>query len=106
MRAGSSSGSAFLPRWRSRGSSKGGSGEGTAVAMATPARSHYNAGRVHLRVRLAQRGDDAFAPSVARAQIDEQHLVLAVMDDLAQLLPAPHQVGRRHLALEDRKLQM
>jgi hypothetical protein len=57
-------------------------------------------------VRAPERGDDAITASLHRAEIDEEHLILAVVDDLAEHMPAAHQIGWRELALEDRVLQM
>jgi hypothetical protein len=53
-----------------------------------------------------QRRDDPIAPSVGRSEIDEQHLVLLVMNDLRERVTTAHQIGRRELTLEDRVLEM
>ena len=42
----------------------------------------------------------------AGPEIHEQHLVLGMVDDRRQFRPAPRQVGRGKLALEDGVLQM
>jgi hypothetical protein len=42
---------------------------------------------------------------LGRSEVDEQHLILAVMNQLAQRVPAAGQVGRREPALEHRVLK-
>lgn len=61
---------------------------------------------VHRRVGAAQRGNHAIAASFDRAQIDEEHLVFAMVDDLAEQVPATREIGTRHLAFEHRVLQV
>src|SRR5439155_13687156 len=65
-----------------------------------------DAGAVDWRVRLPQRRDDPIAPALRRAQVDEQHLVLTVIDDRRQQVPAAGQIRSRQLALEHGVLQM
>jgi hypothetical protein len=46
------------------------------------------------------------AAAFGRPQIDEQHLVLLVMNDLAERVATWCQIRRRELTLEDRVLQV
>jgi molybdopterin-binding protein len=65
-----------------------------------------DAGAVHRGISLAERGDHAVTASLGRAEVNEQHLVFPVVDDLRQEVPAARQVRCRELALEDRVLQV
>ena len=67
---------------------------------------HHNARAIDERVRQAQRGDETLAAPFDRAKIDELHLILAVVDDLAQRVAAADEVSGRELAFEDRVLQV
>ena len=69
-------------------------------------RLHDNAGRADRRIGLPERGNHAFAAALGRAEVDEQHLVFVVLDDLRERVAATSQVNRGELALEDRVLQM
>ena len=66
----------------------------------------HDARRVDGRVRFSQSRDHPVAASLRRTEIDEQHLVFSMVDDLCQLPSAPRQVAARQLALEDRILEM
>lgn len=68
--------------------------------------SHNDARRIHCRVRLAQRRDDAVPAPFRRPEIHEQHLVLHVVDNFRQFGAAPRQFHRRELAFEYGVLQM
>ena len=57
-------------------------------------------------VGLAEGGDDALAAAVAGAKVDEEDLVLAVVDDAAELLAAADEVAGGELALEDGELEV
>lgn len=50
--------------------------------------------------------DDPLAACLGRAEIDEEHLVFVVLDDVAQGVPAAGQIDGGELALEDRVLQV
>ncbi len=68
--------------------------------------SHHHARCIQRRIRLAERRDDPIAAPLGWPQVNEQHLVLAVVNLVAESRPALGQVGRRELALEDRVLQV
>ena len=65
-----------------------------------------DARRVDRGVGLAQRADHPFAAAFGGAEVDEQHLVFVVLDDLTECVSALGQIDRRELALEDRVLRM
>ena len=50
--------------------------------------------------------NDAIYAPFDRTQVDEQDLILAMVDDLAQQVAASSQVGTRELALEYRVLEV
>src|SRR5438445_675007 len=58
---------------------------------------------------IRRSGDSSSAAgssSLDRAEIDEQHLILVVVDENAQLMAAPCEIGRIELTLENRVLQV
>jgi hypothetical protein len=55
---------------------------------------------------LAERCDHAFAPPLAWAEVDEEHLVVAMVDQFTKHMPAIGEVNRSELALENRVLKM
>src|SRR5208337_928014 len=55
---------------------------------------------------LSQRGDHALAAPLRRSQVNEEHLVVAMVNQLPQRMPAFRKINRRELALEDRVLQV
>ena len=61
---------------------------------------------IDIGIRQAQRGDDAFAASCGRPQVDEEHLVFVMLDQIAEGVAAAGQIDRRELTLEDRTLQV
>ena len=67
---------------------------------------HDNAGSIQRCIGLAERGDDPFATTVGRSEIDEQHLVVAVINNLVQFMLALSQVDWVELTFEDRVLQV
>jgi hypothetical protein len=67
---------------------------------------HHEAGRLDWRVGLAEGADDTVAAPFGGAEVDEEHLIGGVIEDVAQLVPHFGEVGRRQLALENRELQM
>lgn len=64
------------------------------------------AGAVDRRIGFAKGGDDSIAAAFNGSEIDEQHLILAMVDDLPEGVAAANQVSWRELALEDRILEM
>jgi len=68
--------------------------------------SHDNAGGIERGVGLAERGDHAFAASFGGPQIDEEHLVFVMLDQLAEHMAAFGQIDGRELALEDGVLEV
>src|SRR5688572_793711 len=81
-------------------------GSGSLPMSTFPQSVDNDAGRVERGVRLTKGGDHAVAAAFSRAEVDEQHLILAVVNDLAELVPAANQVDRGELAFEDRVLQV
>lgn len=68
--------------------------------------SHHNAGAVDIQVRSTQRGDHAVPSTIGGPQINKDNLVGFMIDDIAKLGAAAHQVFRGKLAFENRILQM
>lgn len=68
--------------------------------------SHDVTGTVDWGIRLAEGGDHSIAAAFGGAKIDEEHLVFAMVDDLAECLAALGKVDRPELALEDGVLQV
>ena len=58
------------------------------------------------RVGFADRFDYSFAPAFCRPQVDKQHLIFIVFDDLAERMPTLGKIDRVELTHEDRILQM
>jgi hypothetical protein len=71
-----------------------------------PAVLHDKTGRIDIRIRQTERGDDAIAASFGWAEMDEQDLVFVVIDDAGKFRAAPDKVACRELALEHGVLQM
>ena len=69
-------------------------------------RSNDNARCADWRVRFADRIDHSFAPALGGTQVDKQHLVFVVLDDLGKRMPAFGKIDRIKLTLENRVLQM
>lgn len=59
-----------------------------------------------MAIGFPQGGNDAVAAAFDGAEIDEQHLIFAVVDDLGEHVAAARQIARSELAFEDRVLQM
>ena len=59
-----------------------------------------------MAVWFAERGNDAVAAAFDGTEVDKQHLIFPMVDDLGEQVAAPGQVGLRELAFEDRLLQM
>jgi hypothetical protein len=68
--------------------------------------SNNEAGRVDGCVGETERGDDAVATALSRAEMDEQNLIFAVMDDAGEVGAAADQVAGGEMALEDGVLQV
>jgi hypothetical protein len=68
--------------------------------------SNDKARRIDIRIRQAERGDDAIAASFGRAEMDEQNLVFVVIDDAVKFRATPDKVAGSELALEHGVLQM
>ena len=68
--------------------------------------SHNDAGGVHARVRLSERGDDALTPPFRWSQEHEQNLVFVVVDNTGEIGPEPDQISRSQLTFEYRKLNV
>jgi len=66
----------------------------------------HDARAIDRRICLAQGRDDAITASLDRSEIDEEDLIIAMINDLAERMAAAHQVGRCELALEDGVLKM
>ncbi len=61
---------------------------------------------IHVGVWFAQSGDDPIPSPFRGSKIDKENLIVVVVNNSAQRLPAANQVGGRELALEDGKLKM
>lgn len=63
--------------------------------------SHHDAWCIHVDVRFAESIDHAVAAALSRPKANEQHLVLLMVDDLRQHVPAPGQISGCELTLEN-----
>jgi hypothetical protein len=70
------------------------------------AASDDDARRIDGGIRLAERRNHAFATSFGWSEVDEEHLIVAVVDQFTQDVPALREVDGRELAFEDRVLQV
>lgn len=68
--------------------------------------SDNETGGVDGGITFTQRGNNAITTSFRRSQFNEEDLVLAMIDNLAQHVAATRQVRRRELAFEDGVLQV
>jgi hypothetical protein len=66
----------------------------------------HDARAVEGAIRAAQGCDDAIATAFDRTKVDEEHLIFAMIDDLAEQMPTSREIGPRQLTLEDRVLQV
>jgi hypothetical protein len=61
---------------------------------------------VERRVGFTESGDHAVSPALGWAEIDKEHLVVLVIDDVRQFGAEADKIRRGELALEDGVLQM
>jgi hypothetical protein len=68
--------------------------------------SNNNARTIQVRIRLSKSSDNAIPASIRGSKVHKKNLIVVMMDDCTQCLPATHQIRRRKLTFKHGKLKM